>query len=92
MVNSSYSYGPPLSLLWTHFCGQLVSFSSLFGLLFHKVGLFCCISVWCRAGSVQQIFRLKQKKRLGEQKLNGRILINLEAYHYNLALSQSNVM
>lgn len=63
MVNSSYSYGPPLSLLWTHFCGQLVSFSSVLGLLFHKVGLFCCISVWCRAGSVQQIFRLKQKTK-----------------------------
>lgn len=42
---------------------------------------------------MQQIFRLKQKKKdLGEQKLNCRILINLEAYHYNLALSQSNVM
>lgn len=84
-------------LLWTPTVITLdtffVSFSSLLGLLFHKVGLFCCISVWCRAGSVQQIFRLKQKKkkRLREQKLNGRILINLEAYHYNLALSQSNV-
>lgn len=40
MVNSSYSYGPPLSLLWTHFCGQLVSFSSLFSLLFHTLGSF----------------------------------------------------